>query len=108
MDGYDTRLGGSWTIQTGYPLFQTNDVLPDQVVFLAVLTACLNSGEVDLGINFFDSMRLVYAIEPTLEHYVVVIDLLGRAGKVNEAHELIESMPIKPDLTTWAAKSCGD
>lgn len=76
---------------------------PDEVVFLAVLTACLNSGEVDLGINFFDSMRLDYAIEPTLKHYVVVVDLLGRAGKLNEAHELIESMPIKPDLTTWAA-----
>ena len=76
---------------------------PDEVVFLAVLTACLNSGEVDLGINFFDSMRLDYAIEPPLKHYVVVVDLLGRAGKLNEAHELIESMPIKPDLTTWAA-----
>ncbi|XP_009119238.2 pentatricopeptide repeat-containing protein At1g04840 [Brassica rapa] len=76
---------------------------PDEVVFLAVLTACLNSGEVDLGINFFDSMRLDYMIEPTLKHYVVVVDLLGRAGKLNEAHELIESMPINPDLTTWAA-----
>ncbi|KAL0865534.1 hypothetical protein Bca101_044652 [Brassica carinata] len=76
---------------------------PDEVVFLAVLTACLNSGEVELGINFFDSMRLDYAIEPTLKHYVVVVDLLGRAGKLNEAHELIESMPINPDLTTWAA-----
>lgn len=76
---------------------------PDEVVFLAVLTACLNSGEADLGINFFDSMRLDYAIEPTLKHYVVVVDLLGRAGKLNEAHELIETMPINPDLTTWAA-----
>ncbi|VVA90007.1 unnamed protein product [Arabis nemorensis] len=76
---------------------------PDEVVFLAVLTACLNSGEVDLGINFFDSMRLDYAIEPTLKHYVLVVDLLGRAGKLNEAHELIETMPINPDLTTWAA-----
>lgn len=76
---------------------------PDDVVFLAVLTACLNSGEVDLGINFFDSMRLDYEIEPTLKHYVTVVDLLGRAGKLNEAHKLIENMPINPDLTTWAA-----
>ncbi|CAA7054075.1 unnamed protein product [Microthlaspi erraticum] len=76
---------------------------PDEVVFLAVLTACLNSGEVDLGINFFASMRLDYKIEPTLKHYVVVVDLLGRAGKLNKAQELIETMPINPDLTTWAA-----
>ncbi|KAL9305032.1 Pentatricopeptide repeat-containing protein [Arabidopsis thaliana] len=76
---------------------------PDEVVFLAVLTACLNSSEVDLGLNFFDSMRLDYAIEPTLKHYVLVVDLLGRAGKLNEAHELVENMPINPDLTTWAA-----
>lgn len=76
---------------------------PDEIVFLAILNACLNSGEVDLGLNFFDSMRLDYAIEPTLKHYVLVVDLLGRAGKLNEAHELIENMPIDPDLTTWAA-----
>ncbi|KAG2267349.1 hypothetical protein Bca52824_061904 [Brassica carinata] len=108
VHGYvlDNGLGGPWAVSTGYPLFQRNDVFrrkPDEVVFLAVLTACLNSGEVDLGINFFDSMRLDYAIEPTLKHYVVVVDLLGRAGKLSEAHELIESMPIKPDLTAWAA-----
>ncbi|XP_006306938.2 pentatricopeptide repeat-containing protein At1g04840 [Capsella rubella] len=76
---------------------------PDEVVFLAVLTACLNSGEVDLGLNFFDSMRLDYAIEPTLKHYVLVVDLLGRAGKLNEAHKFVDNMPINPDFTTWAA-----
>ncbi|XP_010475151.1 PREDICTED: pentatricopeptide repeat-containing protein At1g04840-like [Camelina sativa] len=76
---------------------------PDEVLFLAVLTACLNSGEVDLGLNFFDSMRLDYAIEPTLKHYVLVVDLFGRAGRLKEAHELVDNMPINPDLTTWAA-----
>ncbi|CAH2038903.1 unnamed protein product [Thlaspi arvense] len=66
---------------------------PDEVVFLAVLTACLNAGEVDLGINFFDSMRLDYAIEPTLKHYVI------------EAPELPLDLVTEEILTRLPAKS---
>ncbi|XP_010556963.1 PREDICTED: pentatricopeptide repeat-containing protein At1g04840 [Tarenaya hassleriana] len=75
---------------------------PDEVLFLAVLTACLNSGEVDLGLNFFHSMRLDYSIEPMMKHYLVVIDMLGRAGELNKALKFIKNMPIDPDFKIWA------
>lgn len=73
----------------------------DEVVFFVVLIVCLNLGEVDLGINFFDSMRFDYMIELMLKYYVVVVDLLGRVGKLNEVYEFIESMSINFDFIIW-------
>ncbi|XVF29110.1 hypothetical protein REPUB_Repub15cG0091600 [Reevesia pubescens] len=81
-------------------------IQPDGVVFLALLTACSHSGQVALGLNFFDSMRLDYSIEPTMKHYTLVVDLLGRAGQLDEAMKFIERMPISPDFVTWGALFC--
>ncbi|XP_039029819.1 pentatricopeptide repeat-containing protein At1g04840-like [Hibiscus syriacus] len=81
-------------------------IKPDAVVFLALLTACSHTGLVDLGLNFFASMRLDYSIEPTMKHYTLVVDLLGRAGRLDEAMKFIERMPIGPDFVTWGALFC--
>lgn len=74
---------------------------PDEVVFLALLTACTHAGQVNLGLNFFDSMRLDYSIEPTIKHYALIVDLLGRAARLGEAMNLIQRMPITPDFVIW-------
>ena len=79
-------------------------VKPDGVVFLAILTACSHSGQVDKGLRFFDSMRLDYYIEPTTKHYALIVDLLGRAGRLDEALSL--SMPLDPDIVIWGALFC--
>lgn len=79
---------------------------PDGVVFLAILTACSHTGQVDKGLCFFDSMKHEYGIEPTMKHYALVIDLLGRAGRLDEAMGFIESMPIPPDFVIWGALFC--
>ncbi|XVE84738.1 hypothetical protein DITRI_Ditri17bG0037000 [Diplodiscus trichospermus] len=81
-------------------------IKPDGVVFLALLTACSHSGQVNLGLNFFESMRLDYSIEPTMKHYTLVVDLLGRAGRLGEAMKFIERMPVSPDFVTWGALFC--
>ncbi|TYG78134.1 hypothetical protein ES288_D02G033500v1 [Gossypium darwinii] len=81
-------------------------IKPDAVVFLALLTACSHSGQVDLGLNFFDSMRFDYSIEPTMKHYTLVVDLLGRAGRLDEAMKFIQRMPISPDFVAWGALFC--
>ncbi|KAL4273387.1 hypothetical protein GQ457_13G029280 [Hibiscus cannabinus] len=81
-------------------------IKPDGVIFLALLTACSHTGLVDLGLNFFDSMRLDYSIEPTMKHYTLVVDLLGRAGRLDEALKFVERMPITPDFVTWGALFC--
>lgn len=75
----------------------------DHLTFTAVLTACSHAGMVDLGQRLFHLMQDKYGIVPRLEHYACLIDLLGRAGKLNEAYDMIKGMPIKPDLFVWGA-----
>lgn len=75
----------------------------DHLTFTAVLTACSHSGMMELGKTLFESMQEKYNINPRLEHYACMVDLLGRAGKLVEAYELVKAMPIQPDLFVWGA-----
>ncbi|ONK57373.1 uncharacterized protein A4U43_C10F19420, partial [Asparagus officinalis] len=74
---------------------------PNYVAFIAVLTACSHAGLVDEARAYFDRMRKDYGITPHLEHYAVVADVLGRAGKLSEAYEFISKMHIKPTASVW-------
>ncbi|CDY16341.1 BnaA02g11450D [Brassica napus] len=76
-------------------------VSPDSITFLGLLTACSHCGLLEEGKGYFDLMRRQFSLQPKLEHYGAMVDLLGRGGKVNEAYELIESMPVEPDLVIW-------
>ncbi|KAF5190643.1 Pentatricopeptide repeat-containing protein [Thalictrum thalictroides] len=76
---------------------------PNAITFIGVLTACSHGGLVDEGWRLFDSMSRDYGIIPRIEHYGCLVDLLGRAGKIKEAEQLITSMPIKPDAIIWGA-----
>ncbi|KAK7287053.1 hypothetical protein RIF29_00044 [Crotalaria pallida] len=78
-------------------------VQPDDVTFIGVLTACSYSGKVEQGREFFESMKPKYQVEPGVEHYACMVDLLGRAGQVNEAMELVEKMPMEADAIVWGA-----
>ncbi|OMP08596.1 hypothetical protein COLO4_06304 [Corchorus olitorius] len=78
-------------------------ILPDAITFTAVLSGCKNAGLVEEGWKYFDSMRSDYCITPTIEHYSCMVDLLGRAGYLDEAWDFIQSMPLKPDATIWGA-----
>ncbi|CAL4978179.1 unnamed protein product [Urochloa decumbens] len=72
---------------------------PDEVTFIGVLTACTHAGLVDKGREFFLSMIHSYKIAPNVVHYGCIIDLLGRAGKITEALETIDQMPMTPNAT---------
>ncbi|XP_039139483.1 pentatricopeptide repeat-containing protein ELI1, chloroplastic [Dioscorea cayenensis subsp. rotundata] len=76
---------------------------PTDVTFIGVLNACSHAGLVTEGRALFQSMELVHSIEPKIEHYGCMVDLLGRAGLVEEAHDLIQSMRIEPDLVLWGS-----
>ncbi|XP_060207418.1 pentatricopeptide repeat-containing protein At1g04840-like [Lycium barbarum] len=78
-------------------------IKPDGVSFLAVLTGCSHAGHVDQGLQIFDSMQHECSIEPTMKHYAAVVDLLGRAGRFDEALKFIGSMPLEPDYVIWGA-----
>lgn len=77
--------------------------LPNEITFMGVLGACRHMGLVDEGRHYFSSMIQEHKIEPNVKHYGCMVDLLGRAGLLKEAEELIESMPMAPDVATWGA-----
>lgn len=74
---------------------------PDGITFLGVLCACSRAGMVDEGRRFFDAMSVDFCIEPTLKHYGCMVDMLGRAGFVDEAYRLITNMPIECNAIVW-------
>ncbi|XP_015570528.1 pentatricopeptide repeat-containing protein At3g05340 [Ricinus communis] len=77
--------------------------VPTDLTFLSLLHACSHVGLVDKGMKFLKSMTKVYGISPRAEHYACVVDMLGRAGLLNEAKSLIERLSIKPDVLIWQA-----
>lgn len=81
----------------------SSGVQPDEVTFIGVLSACSYSGKVKEGFKIFETMKCTYQVEPGIEHYACMVDLLGRAGRVDEAMELVEKMPMEPDAIVWGA-----
>ncbi|CAI8607711.1 unnamed protein product [Vicia faba] len=77
--------------------------LPDDVTFVGLLLACTHGGMVEKGKHIFQSMTRDFNVIPKLEHYGCMVDLLGRAGRLREAYEVIQSMPMKPDSVIWGA-----
>ncbi|GAA0164087.1 hypothetical protein LIER_39716 [Lithospermum erythrorhizon] len=76
-------------------------VKPNAVTFIGVLSACSHGGLVDEGKRLFSTMESVYGIQPNVEHYGCMVDLLGRAGHLAEAMKLIQEMPIEPTPGLW-------
>lgn len=76
-------------------------ICPDQITFLEIISSCCHIGDVDEGVRFFRSMTEDYGIQPQQEHYACVVDLFGRAGRLNEAYETIKNMPFSPDAGVW-------
>uniref|UniRef100_A0A7N0UD12 Uncharacterized protein n=1 Tax=Kalanchoe fedtschenkoi TaxID=63787 RepID=A0A7N0UD12_KALFE len=68
-------------------------IKPDEITFVAVLSACGHAGLVDKGQRLFNSMRRVYGMEPKSEHYSCLVDILGRAGQVDEAMRVADTVP---------------
>ncbi|XP_038688984.1 pentatricopeptide repeat-containing protein At3g26782, mitochondrial-like [Tripterygium wilfordii] len=76
---------------------------PDHIAFVSVLSACSHGGLISEGWACFNSMVSDFAVTPRPEHYACMVDLLGRAGKLDEACDFIGKMPIKPDAGVWGA-----
>ncbi|KAH6799866.1 Pentatricopeptide repeat superfamily protein [Perilla frutescens var. hirtella] len=78
-------------------------IVPNEVTFLTVLNACSHGGLVREGLSCLRRMVGMYKLKPKIEHYGCMIDLLGRAGLLEEAYELIKGLPVKRDATAWRA-----
>ncbi|KAL4191942.1 hypothetical protein AMTRI_Chr06g169800 [Amborella trichopoda] len=80
---------------------QKAGVKPDGITFVGVLTACTHAGLVNLGRTYFNTMEPKYEVVRELKHYGCMADLLGRAGLLDEIHDMIKHMPKKPDVFVW-------
>ncbi|XP_038724657.1 pentatricopeptide repeat-containing protein At5g15300 [Tripterygium wilfordii] len=80
---------------------QISKTMPNEITFVAVLVACSHTGQVEEGRRYFKQMRDGYNIEPNIKHYGCMVDMLGRAGLLNEAFEMIDSMDIESNAIIW-------
>ncbi|KAM0860740.1 hypothetical protein ACQ4PT_046349 [Festuca glaucescens] len=78
-------------------------IVPDEITFLGLLSACSHSGLVSEGRRYFEEMKLAYGIVPKAEHYACIIDLLGKSGLLEEAFEVAKGMPLEAGEAGWGA-----
>ncbi|KNA07486.1 hypothetical protein SOVF_171420 [Spinacia oleracea] len=79
---------------------ENSSVRPNELTFLAVLLGCSHAGLAEEGRYFFHNMH-EYSVTPTLKHYSCIVDLLGKSGNLQEAENIVMSMPITPDGGLW-------
>ncbi|CAA6659020.1 unnamed protein product [Spirodela intermedia] len=89
------------SIQTFASMQEEDGVKPNEITFIGILSACNHGGLVSEGRTHFTSMASVYGVGPRIEHYGCMVDLLARAGLVDEALDLVSTMPCKPDAVIW-------
>ncbi|XP_022151065.1 pentatricopeptide repeat-containing protein At1g26900, mitochondrial [Momordica charantia] len=102
ITGYGAHGQTRKAIRTLYEM-EDEGFQPNEITFLAVLNACSHGGVVVEGMRCFKRMVYEYGMTPKIEHYGCIIDLLGRAGLLEEAHNLIKNLPSKGDITGWRA-----
>ncbi|XP_011629066.1 pentatricopeptide repeat-containing protein At3g46790, chloroplastic [Amborella trichopoda] len=79
------------------------NISPNAITFVYVLLACAHVGLVDVARQWFQAMRDDHSLEPSGEHYACMVDALGRAGLLDEAMTLINSMPFEPGADVWGS-----
>lgn len=92
--------------QQGVELFEemvNKGMNPNNATFVGVLACCAHAGLLGKGQALFASMLQSHKIKPKLEHYGCMVDILGRNGRTKEAHDLIRSMPMKPNAALWGS-----
>lgn len=100
--GYGMHCRAREALDLFYKMIKAG-VRPNYITFVSVLSACSHAGLVQEGWHWFNTMSHEFNIEPGVEHYGCMVDLLGRAGKLKEAYDLIEGMKVKPDFVVWGS-----
>ncbi|KAK9282966.1 hypothetical protein L1049_011191 [Liquidambar formosana] len=102
IDGYGTHGHGKAAVEL-FNEMRKGLIKPNNITFLCILSACSHSGLVEEGVRYFVIMKKEYSLEPAMDHYGAMVDLLGRAGRLNEAWDFIEKMPIEPGINVYGA-----
>ncbi|OAY65857.1 putative pentatricopeptide repeat-containing protein, partial [Ananas comosus] len=102
ISAYGTHGRGKEAIAL-FEKMRESGVEPDSIAFVSLLAACSHAGLLEEGRRYFRSMTNKYRIVPRIEHYACMVDLLGRAGCIEEAYAFITKMPIRPNDRVWGA-----
>lgn len=78
-------------------------IRPTKCTFISLLSACSHSGLVDEGVRYYSYMLEWFDMEAETEHHVCIVDMLGRAGRLNEAYDFIRRLPTQPEPGVWGA-----
>ncbi|XP_042465086.1 putative pentatricopeptide repeat-containing protein At3g13770, mitochondrial [Zingiber officinale] len=97
--GYGKHGLGREVVQLFKSMFR--EVKPNGVTFLAVLSGCSHGGLIDEGLDIFGYMVSDQRLKPEIGHYGCLVDLLGRAGRIEEALDVIKNMPYEPTSALW-------
>ncbi|KAG8100746.1 hypothetical protein GUJ93_ZPchr0013g34573 [Zizania palustris] len=84
-----------------FSVMEREKLVPTEIAMVGVLYACSHCGLVDDGFRYFNRMKEDYGIAPRIEHLGCMVDLLGRAGKVEQAYDYIITMPLEPNAVVW-------
>nr|GEW40387.1 pentatricopeptide repeat-containing protein At3g09040, mitochondrial-like [Tanacetum cinerariifolium] len=84
-----------------YNMMKSANLKPSQSTFVSVLSACSHAGLVDLGRTLFRSITMDYRMDPSLDNYGCLVDLLSRNGYLQEARAVIEAMPFPAWPAIW-------
>lgn len=97
--GYGSHSEGMKAINL-FNEMRKSTVTPDAVTFLSLISSCKHAGLVDEGLKLFHLME-EYGIKPQMDHYINVVDLLGRAGRLNDAYNFIQNLEVETDRGVW-------
>ncbi|KAL5568630.1 hypothetical protein UlMin_025205 [Ulmus minor] len=97
------RHAHSLEVMILFEKMQQMGIFPDEVTYISVLSACSHMGLVDKGRKYFDLMKTDHNLSPNVVNYSTMVDILGRAGLIDEAHNLIESMPFEATASMWGS-----
>ena len=101
LSGYAHHGHGMEVVEL-FEKMRSTGIKPNDTTFLAVLTACSHVGMLDKGLQYFESMVYDETLAPPrMEHYAIIVDLLGRFGYLHEAESFIDNMPIEPGASTY-------
>jgi pentatricopeptide repeat protein len=103
IDGYGKNGLSDEALQLFAEMRRQRLVRPNHATFLSVLSACTHAGLLAQGQEVFQSMEREYALQPRMEHYATMVDLLGRFGSVRQAYDFIRGMQATPNTDVWAA-----
>lgn len=103
IEGLAVHGHGREALDMFYRMTKEAHIQPNWVSFVSALSACAHSGLVEEGRRMFSTMISDYLIMPKMEHYCCMVDLLGRAGLLKEALDVIMSMEMEPSAVIWGA-----